>query len=82
MKKIFVAMSVLAIVLAGALPSQAASGHGGGGHGGGMQHGAGHFEGHHFDGHHFDGRHFDGHGHFRFGPVFPYYAYPRRITPA
>lgn len=36
MKKIFVAMSVLAIVLAGALPSQAASGHGGGGHGGGM----------------------------------------------
>jgi len=36
-----------------------------------MQHGAGHFKGHHFD-----GRHFDGHGHFRFGPVFPYYAYP------
>jgi hypothetical protein len=76
---VFVALVVLAMVLAIGGPSQARA-MGGHGVGGGHSEGHGGFEGHHdFDGHHgFEGRHFDHDGDgrgFGIGPVVPYYGY-------
>jgi hypothetical protein len=73
-KLVFVALAVLAMVLAIHGPSQA-RGMGGHGVGGGHPEGHGGFEGHHdFDGHHFD-RDGDGRSGFGIGPVVPYYGY-------
>ena len=79
-KVVFVALAVLAMVLAIDGASQA---RGMGGHvlGGGHPEGHGGFEGHHdFDGHYgFEGHHFDrdgdGRSGFGIGPVVPYYGY-------
>jgi hypothetical protein len=80
-KLVFVALTVLAMVLAMDGPSQA-RGMGGHGVGGGHPEGNGGFEGHHdFDGHHgFEGHQFDrdgdGRSGFGIGPVVPFGYYP------